>query len=424
MPADPHQDDDVSFDVLVIRHLEGCCTGRERLELERSLRNDPARRARFSRLALQHGQLRELLVCDHLVKEQVLTPKRRTVMRRAPTIGSTRYVLAAAALLAAATILFLTMRTTAAPHITVANGSGTLTRSGRSVLVGAGSWLNAGDRVALGAAERLDLRCPDGSTLMLSPASELVLTCLDATSTGVSMRLERGLIEAEVAPQPFNHPLVISTDQGQATVIGTHFTLSCDAESARLAVEKGAVRFNRPSGDLVLVNAGFIAQAHEGRPLSVHHIGTLETPSAAALGTGLKGDYYDSLEFRDYRFSRVDPEIDFNWGPRAPDPRIEPETFSIRWTGEIAARTSGDYTFWVTVDDGVRLWIDGKLLINEWHRNEATEFSGHISMEAGKRVPITLEYYQDPNVARVSLSWSADKVAKHIVPRDCLFPAP
>lgn len=415
---------DEAFDVLVLLHLDGCCEASQRQELERALSSDPERRARFARLACRHGQMRELLVSDHLLNVQVSAAKRRPAPRRSKPMWSGRHLIAAAALIAVAVTLLLVLRAAEAQHITAIAGSGNVFRQGHTQSVAPGSKLSAGDRIVVGGTDHLDLRCADGSVLLLSPSSVLILTTLDPASSGMTMRLERGLIEADVSPQPPEHPLMITTEQGQATIIGTHFTLSCDIQTARLAVEKGAVRFNERGGEPVIVYAGFVAIAHDGRPMAMHRIGIPDAPVPHEVGTGLKGDYYDSMEFQDYRFSRLDSEIDFNWGPNAPDPRIEPETFSIRWTGEIVARSSEEYTFWVTVDDGVRLWIDGKLLIDEWHRNEATEFSGRIRMEAGKHYPILLEYYQDPSLAQVSLSWSSKKVPKQIVPRTCLFPAP
>src|SRR2546421_3765710 len=79
-------------------------------------------------------------------------------------------------------------------------------------------------------------------------------------------------------------------------------------------------------------------------------------------GTGLTGQYFNNMDFTAPVFSRTDAKIDFNWGSGSPDSRIQPDTFSVRWTGQISAPTSGRYTFYTTTDDGVRLTVNGAVL--------------------------------------------------------------
>ena len=73
----------------------------------------------------------------------------------------------------------------------------------------------------------------------------------------------------------------------------------------------------------------------------------------APLGYGLRGEYYDDLGFGSFKRTRVDPNINYNWGEGAPDPTIGPDTFSIRWTGTIEPQYSEEYTFYTVTDDGV-----------------------------------------------------------------------
>ena len=65
--------------------------------------------------------------------------------------------------------------------------------------------------------------------------------------------------------------------------------------------------------------------------------------------------------------TRTDATVDFAWPSlSSPDPSVDSETFSVRWTGQVQALYSEMYTFYVRADEGVRLWIDGQLVIDHW----------------------------------------------------------
>jgi len=71
-----------------------------------------------------------------------------------------------------------------------------------------------------------------------------------------------------------------------------------------------------------------------------------------ATGTGLIGMYYDTEQFTAIKLVRVDPTVNFDWGVDAPAAGITPDTFSVRWVGQVEATTSGDVTFTLAADDG------------------------------------------------------------------------
>jgi len=124
--------------------------------------------------------------------------------------------------------------------------------------------------------------------------------------------------------------------------------------------------------------------------------------------TGLKGEYYTSASrgyFTSKVLERVDPTVNFDWGIGSPDSKLPLDLFAIRWTGSLTAPTSGKYTIWVTADDGVRVWIDGKLVINAWRNQPPTEYSGGGTLSAGKH-SIKIEYYDDRMGAVMKLGWT------------------
>ena len=136
---------------------------------------------------------------------------------------------------------------------------------------------------------------------------------------------------------------------------------------------------------------------------------------------GLVGVYFNNSDLTDVRFSRVDGTVNFAWGTGSPDPRIEPDTFSVRWTGYLEPRFSETYTFHTNSDDGVRLWVNGQLLIDNWTIHPPTENTGTIALTAGQRYQVTLEYYQAAGGATIQLFWSSPSQPKQIIPRVRLY---
>ena len=142
----------------------------------------------------------------------------------------------------------------------------------------------------------------------------------------------------------------------------------------------------------------------------------------AAVGTGLKGEYFDNIDFTALRVTRTDPTVNFNWGSGAPDASIAADTFSARWTGFVQPQFGQTYTFYTQSDDGIRLWVNGQQLINNWTDHGPTENTGTITLMAGQRYAVVLEYYERGGGAVASLSWSSASQPKQVTPVARLFP--
>ncbi|WP_273844813.1 PA14 domain-containing protein [Rubrobacter calidifluminis] len=136
---------------------------------------------------------------------------------------------------------------------------------------------------------------------------------------------------------------------------------------------------------------------------------------------GLDATYYDNQDFTGTQVSRVDPTVNFDWGNGSPDPAIGPDTFSARWTGQIEAPVSGDYTFTTTSDDGVRLFVNGQELIDDWGDHAPTDDSGTITLQAGQRYDIQMDYYEDGGGAVAKLQWSYPGQPEQVVPSSVLY---
>lgn len=146
------------------------------------------------------------------------------------------------------------------------------------------------------------------------------------------------------------------------------------------------------------------------------------TLAAAPAERGLLGTYYDNADLTGTSVTRVDPTVAFRWGTAAPAPGIGADTFSVRWTGSVVPRHTQTYTFSTTSDDGVRLWVDGRLVIDQWNRHSERVDTGTVALTAGRAVPVVLEYFEGDRRATVELRWSSASQTSEIVPASQLRP--
>lgn len=148
------------------------------------------------------------------------------------------------------------------------------------------------------------------------------------------------------------------------------------------------------------------------------------TAPVFANGTGLYGRYYAGTNFNTIKLGRMDGVINFDWGAGSPNAAVPTDNFSARWTGKIKAVVTGDYTFTVRASDGVRLWVNGQLIINAWAASDTSDkVSTSISLVAGEKYDIRLEYYEGTGAANIRMSWEADGLPKQLVQRGYLFSA-
>ncbi|MEA2707532.1 MAG: hypothetical protein QOF78_133 [Phycisphaerales bacterium] len=149
----------------------------------------------------------------------------------------------------------------------------------------------------------------------------------------------------------------------------------------------------------------------------------LERLEPRTLLAGLTAQYFDSVAFTDLKLTRTDATVDFTW-PVAPDASMGADFFSVRWRGQVQPQYSQEYTFYVSSDDGARLWVDGRLLVDNWVNQSPTEKSAKLTLEAGKKYDIRLDYYEWNLGAQAKLSWSSASQAKQIIPSSRLFTSP
>ena len=163
--------------------------------------------------------------------------------------------------------------------------------------------------------------------------------------------------------------------------------------------------------------------AKRGRAAAVRRAVFLEEMEGRRMlsGDGLAATYFDNDNFTGATKSRVDSTVNFGWGNSAPMSGIGADTYSTRWTGEVEAPASGAYTFYTQSDDGVRLWVNGQQIVNNWTTHATKENSGVVSLELGKKYAIKLEYFEKYSGATMKLLWSGPGVAKQVVPQARLY---
>ena len=145
-------------------------------------------------------------------------------------------------------------------------------------------------------------------------------------------------------------------------------------------------------------------------------------------GTGLSGHYYDEIPgdhtfYEPYLFSRIDTTINFSWGEGSPSStQLGDDYWMVRWDGFFQAVFDDVYNFYVIGDDGVRLWVDDQMIVDAWMPQPPLEYTGNIALQAGKKYPIRLEYFEEGGGATCKLFWSSPRIAKNIIPKSQLFP--
>jgi beta-glucosidase len=142
-------------------------------------------------------------------------------------------------------------------------------------------------------------------------------------------------------------------------------------------------------------------------------------PAAGSAEHGLKGEYFRGRDLSGAPvLTRTDPAIDFKWyrgsptsdlvarGEIAPDAGLEDDDYSVRWTGLLVPPATGEYELTVTGNDGFRLILDGRPVIDEWtNTDRARAKAARVALDAGKAYDLRLEFFEGIRDAEVRLGW-------------------
>lgn len=233
-------------------------------------------------------------------------------------------------------------------------------------------------------------------------AQSMVNQTIDVEKVGV-VRVTDGSVSLQTS-STFGMPLEYELKSGPATLEGPEVILS--GTSGQVVVE-----VSQPGNSHL-------------NPATMQKISFFVAPAGSGTGggTGLTATYYNDTAMTSQAMTRIDTAINFTWGAKSPGPLVNPSTFAVVWEGEIEAPFTETITFKSTTDDGVRLWVDGQLIIDNWNDQMVNSNYGSISMGAWTRVPIRMEYYQNKVYAEAQLEWSSPSMEEEIVPTSFLYP--
>lgn len=145
----------------------------------------------------------------------------------------------------------------------------------------------------------------------------------------------------------------------------------------------------------------------------------------ASAEEGLIGEYYHGSAgdaWNNLVMVRLDPTVNFTWGDFSPEPGVvNIDSFKVRWTGEVEIPSTGTWTFHTQTDDGVRLWVNDVLVLENWTDHGSTHDSGTINLKGGQRYPILLEWYENGGGAICQLSWEGPTIPRQIIPSGYLW---
>jgi len=145
-----------------------------------------------------------------------------------------------------------------------------------------------------------------------------------------------------------------------------------------------------------------------------------ERPSAApsaedAAASGqLEATFFKDPELKQAAFSRQDSALDFNWSSGEPPELGQNDNFSVRWVGRLNVAEPGNYEFYLTSDDGSRLFIGDTLVVDNWGVHSLESKQANVELEAGAHA-FRLEYFDGTGDAVVKLEWSSSTQARRVV---------
>ena len=229
---------------------------------------------------------------------------------------------------------------------------------------------------------------------------------------------------------------------GAAYTVGTPITLTASASDsdgsiAQVAFYAGSTLLGTiPSSPYSLTWTSAAAGTYTLTAVATDNSGAATTSAAVtitvsatapATGTGLTGTYFANQTLTaPAALTRLDPTVSFNWGYGSPAASIPVDHFSARWTGYVQAPASGSYTFSTVSDDGVRLWVNGTEVINNWTNHApTTNTSRTITLVKNQQYAIKMEYYENTAAAQAALEWAYPGMSKTaVIPAASLFPGP
>ncbi|MDB5322405.1 MAG: hypothetical protein JWN40_4036 [Phycisphaerales bacterium] len=148
--------------------------------------------------------------------------------------------------------------------------------------------------------------------------------------------------------------------------------------------------------------------------------------AAPKAGHGLRGDYFVGRNLAKLQLSRIDPAIDYDWTRTLPHPSLvhTGREFSVRWAGQLRPDHTEKYSLISNTDDGVRVYLDGKLIIDRWYDQAGGDTAVEVALEKDHKYDLRVEYYNGQNDASATLSWASPSTPRQVIPSENLYLPP
>lgn len=421
-------------DVLFEDYLANRLSAENVVRLKQVLATDRGARARFVEV-LQEWELlaesaRQITGASCPVIDDSANrggPRRRPQLRVAPARPPSRRALGMLVPMSAlaATLLVALWVTRPSGEIEPVGAIGTATagvtvqRGKEALAAKAGLVLLPGDRVHVGDGAQARIDYADKTVLTLDQRTDLRLLADSAGVTGKRVELVWGRVNAEVAKQPAGRPMVFTTPNARAVVLGTVLTLefTSAAGATRLDVSEGLVGISQNTGRTqVEVPAGHFATVAENTPTVARPLVAATTPVRKSYRSGLRATYFAGTDLKEQLFSRIETGIHTDLGLESVPLDQRRTDFSVRWSGYLQPVFSEKYLLTLRADAGARLFIDDRLVIDAWGAERPSDHQGSVVLDAGKRHALRVEYRQPKSGMLVKLDWASFNQQAETIP--------
>ena len=422
-------------DALFEDYLANRLSAENVVRLKQVLAGDAPARARFVELLLEWELLSESArqitgaSCPVIEDSSNRSTRRRPLLRVAPARSSPRRILGMLMPMGALAAMLLVGLWVTRPSgeidpvgtIGVATAGVAIQRGKETVVAKAGTPLLPGDHVRVGDGAQARIDYQDKTALHLDQRTNIQLPADGSLAASVGKRvvLTWGRVTADVAKQPAGRPMVFTTPNAQATVLGTVLTLefTSTASATRLDVTEGLVGItDNANRTLVEVPAGHFATVAENTQTIARPLVAAATPVRKNYRPGLRATYYAGTDLKEQLFTRIETGVHTDLGLESVPLGERRTDFSVRWNGYLQPLFSEKYLLTLRADAGARVYIDDKLVIDAWGAERPADHQGSVMLDAGKRHALRVDYRQPKAGMLVKLDWASPNQQPETIP--------
>jgi PA14 domain/FecR protein len=459
-------------DALFEDYLADRLSAADVVRMKQLLASDREARARFVEVLLEWELLSETArqlttnscpVVDINSSHRELSKRHRPTLRVAPTRPRTRHLLTmlvpigvlAATFMVALLVIHPVSEPQPLGNLSLATAGVTIKRGNIVLVAKVGSSVLPGDHVRVGDGAQARMEYEDHTVLSFDQRTDaqILPDGSPAVSVGKRVALIWGRVTGEVAKQPVGRPMIFTTPNAQATVIGTVLSLGYAPNSSvtLLEVAEGKVGIvgisdasgvashassvEISTGNFAMVNGSSeIIARSMSKPVEVSAVIPSAAVSSPAIKSakneektyrsGLRATYYAGNNLNDQISSRIESgiHVDLGLDNQPQDQRLS--DFVVVWSGYLQPLYSEKYLLTLRSDSSARVFIDNKLVIDSWGTNQISDHQGTLMLEAGKRYPLRVEYKQPNSGMLIKLDWVSKSQSPETIPAACLSTDP